>query len=444
MINQNDKYKDSSVEWIGMIPKTWNCIKLKFTIKSASSGGTPNSSYDSYYNENGIPWVTISDITHNDYIFDTEKHLTNLAIIDKRLKIYEKNTILLAMYASVGKVAELCVNATINQAILAIDFDNNKIINEFAKYCFNAYEPFIKSESNGTTQFNLNANKVLNLIIPFTDLSIQKKITTILNEKIYQINSLISNQKKQIEKLKEYKQALITKIVTNGLSDNPEMKSSGVEWIGKIPCGWNIYPIKYLFSFSKGLSITKEDLRESGIKVISYGQLHSKKNLSVKVDNSLYRFVSEKYLESNPECLVSVNDMIMADTSEDLEGTCDFVRIDKEEKIFAGYHSIIFQNKQKINTEYLAYQFTTDIWRNQFRSKVNGVKLFSLTQKILNQGLVILPDECNQKAIVDYINKKCGKIYQLIDIKQQKIEKLNEYKKSIIYEYVTGKKEVQL
>lgn len=223
---------------------------------------------------------------------------------------------------------------------------------------------------------------------------------------------------------------------------NREMIDSGVEWIDRIPNTWNVYPIKYLFSLSKGLPITKENLVEEGVKVISYGQLHAKNNISVSVDKNLYRFVSEEYLETYPECLVAVDDMIKADTSEDLDGTCDFVRINENDKIFAGYHSIILKNKLGMNTEYLAYLFTTDAWRKQFRSMVNGVKLFSLTQKILNQGSVILPSEKEQKKIVNYINAKCSNIYRLIQIKQSKIKELQEYKKSIIYEYVTGKKEV--
>ena len=291
-------------------------------------------------------------------------------------------------------------------------------------------------------RWTLNNNTLLNYEIPIPTYEEQNRIVEVLDKKIDQINQLIRNQEIQIDKLIQYKQAIITKAVTQGTNSGKKTKDSGLEWIKEIPEDWKIYPLKYLFTFSKGLPITKEDLIDSGIKVISYGQLHSKSNVSVGIDNSLIRFVSEKFLEKNPECLVEQNDFIMADTSEDLAGTCDFVRIDSNEKIFAGYHSIILRNKRKINTEYLAYLFTTDMWRNQFRSKVNGVKLFSLTQKILNQGSVILPSEVEQKEIVTSINNKCQMIYRLIDIKKSKINELQEYTKSIIYEYVTGKKQV--
>lgn len=438
MIIKNDKVNDSSIEWIPELNSKWKIGRVKnlfYLSKELSLNKTP---IVLSLSRSG---VKIRDISNNEgqlaASYEGYNHVKKGDLLLNPMDLYS------GANCNVSEVEGVISPAYSNlRAKIKLD---SKYYDYFFKIQYWTMAMFAHGKGvSFDNRWTLNNDALLNYEIPILPFLEQQKIVETLDKKIEKIDILISNQEKQIEKLKEYKQALITKVVTNGLSDNLEMKSSGVEWIENIPCGWNIYPIKYLFSFSKGLSITKEDLRESGVKVISYGQLHSKKNLSVKVDNSLYRFVSEKYLESNPECLVNVNDMIMADTSEDLEGTCDFVRIDKKEKIFAGYHSIIFQNKQKINTEYLAYQFTTDIWRNQFRSKVNGVKLFSLTQKILNQGLVIFPDEYNQKAIVDYINKKCGKIYQLIEIKQQKIEKLNEYKKSIIYEYVTGKKEVQL
>ena len=277
---------------------------------------------------------------------------------------------------------------------------------------------------------------------PIPSLEEQKKIGDFLDKKINQIDELISNQEKQIEKLEEYKQSIITKAVTKGLDPNVKMKGSGVEWIGEIPEGWEIKPLKSYFDFSKGLPITKENLTETGVKVISYGQIHAKYNKSVTIDDRLYRYVSDTYLTSNPECLVKKYDFIIADTSEDRKGTGDFIHIDNDDKIFAGYHSIILRNKYDVYSYYFAYLFMSDPWRNQFRCKVGGVKLFSLTQKILSTGLVIVPPLSEQKEIVNQIENKCTSIDSLIEVKKEKIEKLETFKKSIIYECVTGKKKV--
>lgn len=291
-------------------------------------------------------------------------------------------------------------------------------------------------------RWTLNTEGLLNYEIPVPSYECQNKIVEVLNDKTRKIDALIENENKQIEKLEEYKKAIITKAVTKGLDSNAKMKDSGVEWIGEIPEGWKIVPLKSNFYFYKGLPITKENLQETGIKVISYGQIHAKNNKSYKINDELYRFVSPDYLKTNPECLVKKDDFIMADTSEDLEGTGDFVHINVEDTIFAGYHSIILRNKELKNSNYLAFLFLSDTWRNQFRCKVGGVKLFSLTQKILSGIQIIIPTEGEQQKIADYLDKKCESIRKLVEIKKSKIEKLQEYKKSLIYEYVTGKREV--
>ena len=104
--------------------------------------------------------------------------------------------------------------------------------------------------------------------------------------------------------------------------------------------------MKDVFSFSKGLSITKENLEENGIPVISYGQIHSKQNKGVQINDSLIRFVNESYLETGEKSLTQQYDFIFADTSEDLEGCGNNVYVDRNETLFAGYHTIILRNKK--------------------------------------------------------------------------------------------------
>lgn len=292
-------------------------------------------------------------------------------------------------------------------------------------------------------RWTLNADGLLNYEIPFPPLETQDEIVGVLKQKLKTIDSLIQNETEQIEKLEEYKKAVITKAVTKSLNPNIKTKDSGVEWIGKIPEDWKVVSLKYLFDFKKGLSITKADLKSCGIKVISYGQIHSKANYSTGVDESLYRFVSNEYLTTDSSSLVKKGDLIFADTSEDLEGTGDFVRISNDELIFAGYHSIILRNINNLDTEYLSYLFLSDEWRNQLRCGVYGVKLFSLTQRILNSCSALLPPEDEQKRIVNFLNSRTISIRKIIEIKKQKIKKMQEYKKSLIYEYVTGKKVVE-
>ena len=209
-----------------------------------------------------------------------------------------------------------------------------------------------------------------------------------------------------------------------------EMKDSGVEWIKYIPENWNCMPLKRYFQFGKGLPITKADLTENGEKVISYGQIHAKFNTGVSVDDRLIRFVSSEYKSTNSNSLCSKGDIILADTSEDKEGCGNAVYIDCDEKIFAGYHTIILKSTK--DNKYLAYLFQSDSWRTQIQTRVNGVKLFSITQKILNQCTIILPPLSEQQVIADYLDETCSKIDEIIAEAKASIDEYKKLKQSVI------------
>lgn len=215
-----------------------------------------------------------------------------------------------------------------------------------------------------------------------------------------------------------------------------KMKNSGVDWIKSIPSNWNVVPLKILFSFGKGLSITKADLVEEGYAVISYGQIHSKKNSGTSITDELIRYIPSKlaYTQSR----VKKGNFIFADTSEDLDGCGNCVYVDRECELFAGYHTIILRQKNQINdNRYIAYLFRTDCWRRQIRTEVNGVKLFSISQNILRRTSLIVPPLLEQKAIADFLDAKCAEIDGMLADLDVEIKMLAEYKKSIIAETVT-------
>ena len=215
-----------------------------------------------------------------------------------------------------------------------------------------------------------------------------------------------------------------------------EMKNSGVRWIGDIPSNWSVKRLKFLFSFGKGLSITKADLVEEGYPVISYGQIHSKKNSGTNVINDLIRYIPVFY--TVPQSQVKLGDFIFADTSEDLEGCGNCVYIDKEVDIYAGYHTIILRRKDhEKDNKYFAYLFKSDSWRTQIRTEVNGVKLYSISQSIIKRTSLILPPLSEQKNISNFLDAKCGEIDGLLADLDAEVKTLTEYKKSVIAETVT-------
>lgn len=216
-----------------------------------------------------------------------------------------------------------------------------------------------------------------------------------------------------------------------------EVKDSGIEWIDKIPLDWTVKPLKWMVKFGKGLPITKENLIEQGVPVVSYGQIHSKTNNGTHLQDDLIRFVSETYLESNPLSLGKKGDIFFADTSEDYAGIGNAVLVDINTPVFAGYHTVIVRPDDQAYSRYLAYLFLTDAWRSQLCSRASGIKVFSITQGLLKKATVILPPVEKVAAMTEYLDRKCSQIDAIIARQQEVIEKLKAYKLSVITEAVT-------
>ena len=217
------------------------------------------------------------------------------------------------------------------------------------------------------------------------------------------------------------------------------MNTYEIDYLSAKPADWETKKFRQVFDFFKGLGITKDNLVEEGIPVISYGQVHSKDNSGFGLCDALYRYVSETYLVSDKKCLVKPGDFIFADTSEDHAGVGNCAYIDKDETIFAGYHSMVARPSKTDNYygKYFAFLFMTDFWRSQIRSEVMGIKVFSITQKLLRDTVVIIPPVAEQQAIADFLDDKCSQIDGIIADIEKQIEILKNYKKSLITETVT-------
>lgn len=306
-----------------------------------------------------------------------------------------------------------------------------------------AYKDVFMSLSTGirVRSCDLRWNKLAVLPFLVPPLDEQGEIVAYLDDKIRGINATIEEEKKSIEDFKRWKSATISEAVLDSRSDK-QKKQSGIEWINEIPATWEVVRLKNIFSFGKGLPITKENLTDEGVPVISYGQIHAKYNPGTEVVDDLLRYVSEAYVQSNPESLVHKGDFLFADTSEDTDGCGNAVYVDREMVLFAGYHTIILRALRDCDNKYLSYLFKTDSWRSQIRSRVSGVKLFSVSKKILNTVTLILPPKNEQEEIVKELDIKCKKIDSLIDQKEALIIDLELYKKSLIYDVVTGARKV--
>lgn len=216
-----------------------------------------------------------------------------------------------------------------------------------------------------------------------------------------------------------------------------EYRDFGVEWLEKLPVHWESSKLRYMFSFGKGLTITKENLADEGVPCVNYGEVHSKYGFEVDPDIHPLKCVSEVYLKSSPSALLSKGDLVFADTSEDIEGSGNFTQLTSEQPVFAGYHTIIAHPRDQSCSRFYAYLLDSQEIRTQVRHAVKGVKVFSITQAILRGVSIWLPTLEERKKIANFLDHETAKIDTLIEKQQQLIKLLKEKRQAVISHAVT-------
>ena len=293
------------------------------------------------------------------------------------------------------------------------------------------------------SRLRLYPDVFLTIYFPVPPADEQDKIVRFLDWKVSGINKLINQHKSRIQVLTKLKSKLIDDVTLRGLYNVSLRQNDDIRWDIAYPMHWKLLRLRELFAFRKGLSITKANLEDSGIPVISYGQVHSKKNSGVGINDELIRFVNASYLETDANALVEHGDFIFADTSEDVVGCGNCVYVDRDETIFAGYHTVIAHPKSVESSRYLSYLFQAPTWRYQIHKKVSAVKVYSITQKILKDVFVLLPPLDEQKRIVEYLDERCSPIDALIAKIECEIQQLRNLKSALISDVVTGEIDVR-
>ncbi len=429
-----EKYKEIDAPWLVRIPEDWQSCKIRYSFDERSEKGHPNELLLSATQSRGV-------IPQSLYESRTVSALKDFHL----LKLVEKGDFVISLRSFQGGIEYAYYRGVISPAYTIMN-PRSIIDRGYFKYLAKSID-FIKLLTTCVTGIregqNIDYKLLKKNIIPIPSIDEQLQIVRFLGWKVAMVNKFVKAKKREIALLKELKQAEINRAVTRGLNPDFPLKDSGIDWIGQVPEDWEVVRLKRDFSFRKGLSITKDNLVEYGIPVISYGQIHSKSNRSLEMSKELIRYVPKSYLESGKDALAVKNDFIFADTSEDLAGTGNFVRVSNIGFLFAGYHTIIVSTKEKNDTSYVAYLFLTDSWRSQLRKKVNGIKLFSISQLLLKQTTIILPPPLEQQQIVMHIQTIEERINKAMADIEQEIELVKEYKTRLVSDVVTGKVDVR-
>ena len=431
-------YKNSGVEWLGDVPEHWEVIPSKFYFIERKEKAESSDKQLTASQKHGI-------IFQEDFMAENGR----VMVVMKNPEILKKvrpNDFVISMRSFQGGLELSYLEGSISSAYVMLKPNLNVVDIEYFKYLFKTprYIQSLQSTSNlirdgQALRFN-NFSQVKLVLPPKAD---QQKIVAFLDTETTRIDNLIAKQEKLIELLEEQRKSIISHAVTKGLNPNAPMKDSGVEWLGEVPEHWTVLKNRHIFNFSKGLSITKENLQENGVPCVSYGEVHSKFGFEFNPEINDMKFVSEEYLETSKNCLLNSGDFIFADTSEDFEGSGNFSYLNSNSQVFAGYHTVIARLKSKQKPRFFAYIFDSNAHRKQIQTQVKGIKVFSITQGILKDIYSWLPPVHEQDLIVEYLDNECKKI-SLLKAKQiELIEKLKEYRSSIISHAVTGKIDIR-
>lgn len=429
--------KNSGIEWIGEIPDSWKVVETKFLF-DIFSGATPDTSVPENW-DGGINWITPADFKSDDYYVSTgKKSITIKGLNSCSATIVPEDSLIFSKRAPIGAVViaknELCTN----QGCLSC-VNKGQSVTKYYYYVMRAAEKIYELYGAGTTFKEIAALKFANFVLPCPNVNEQETIQLCLSNKMEKVDKLIEVQQAQIEKLKEYKQSVITEAVTKGLNPTAPMKDSGVEWIGKIPEGWKVCRIKNLPDYSvencfiDGDWIESPDIADSGIRYLTTGN----------VGDGQFKYQGNGYITQETfdklNCKFAYpGDWVIARLNAPYGRSC--ILPSDEERYVLAVDIVILRTKY--NKKYFCYFTQCPEFQHTVEDYARGTAMKRISRTNLGAVKTVLPSIEEQNEIADYLDNKCAKIDKLIALKQSKIEKLQEYKKSLIYEYVTGKKEV--
>lgn len=417
--------KDSGIEWIDKIPKEWEIIRVKDKYYF-NTGFTPDTKNPEYYNdEDGYEWVTISDINNGKINSPTISLISRDYVKNNFCKQVPKGCLLYSFKLSIGQTAITDRPLFTNEALASFIPSPNTNI-RFLNYSSSLIE--FNANTNIYGAKILNQQLINNAYIVFPPLNEQKQIADFLDRKCSEIDVLRLEIEKEIATLKEYKKSIITETVTKGLNKNVPMKDSGYGYLTFVPKHWEIDKFKYHFKRQTIKNHPDSEVlslyREFGI--IPKSSRNDNHNVTSE-DTSKYLYVQTGNLVINK--MKAWQGSVAVSNYTGIVSPAYFVYDFKNNNFCKRYFHYLLRNKQ---------------YTVEFRRLSGGIRegQWDLPAEELENVRILIPPQNEQKQIADYLDRKCSKIDDIIEAKNKQISTLDGYKKSLIYEYVTGKKEV--
>ena len=414
--------KYSGVEWIGDIPTEWKVYPVRYAFSENREKNTEGLVTNALQFKFGtiIPKNNF-DADEDNYVADT---ITNYTIVEPRMIMINGLNLNYDLKSlRVGMVKE---KGFITSAYLSLIPDETIIDAEFATYLFKGYETKMAFHNMGAgIRKTLGFKEFKNQPILVPNLAEQQVVVRFLDDKLAEIDTVIEKTKATIEEYKKLKQSVITEAVTKGIRGNRAMKDSGVEWIGDIPAEWNVKKLKYTSEFKQNkYNEVDGDLTYIGLE-------------NIVAWNGQYIETASEY-DKEQSLICEANDILFGKLRPYLAK----VYISPKKQCCSGEFCVIAIKEQ--NTKFMWYQLISHGFIFMVDRSTYGTKMPRANADYVKNMSVSIPSLEEQEEIADFLDRKCAEIDKLIIDKTHLLEEMESYKKSVIYEYVTGKKEVVL
>jgi type I restriction enzyme S subunit len=412
-------YKDSGVEWIGEIPEHWGIIKLKF-LSTIFKGKNPQELTDEW-REEFLPYLSM------EYLRNSGDTLTLYAYPEKNLVTVNNSDILILWDGSnAGEIVE-GKNGILSSTMAKIV--PNNIVTRYLYWFLKGIEKFFKDNTVGMGIPHVNGETLKNHLVLLPNLQDQNSIANFLDQKTAEIDGLIADKEKLIELLQEKRQAIITEAVTKGLNPNARMKDSGSEWISEIPQHWNLRRIKYLANVRNVKAVDSDnDKTYIGLE-----------NIESRTGKLLLNRNDEQQLIGETANIFKKGDVLFGKLRPylakciiaDFDGRCTS-------------ELLVLRTTSYILPEYLCFLMLSPKFIDVVNSSTYGAKMPRASWDFIGNLQIPLPSIKEQEEIVEYLTEFMSRIDDLISDINTQIQKLKEYRQSLISEAVTGKIDVRV
>ena len=438
--------KGSGIEWIGDIPADWEMRK----IKQLADPNVENSFVDGdwiespYIVDSGIRYLTTGNIGDGVFKEQGNGYITLKTFEELACKYaFPGDLIISRLNAPYGRSCILPSNyaeyvVAVDNVILRTQEDKRYIC--YVSQC-DGYKHTVEDDAKGTTMKRISRTNLGNIVMPLPPIQQQHRIADYLDRKCSQIDAIIARQQEVIEKLKAYKLSVITEAVTKSLNPNVPMKDSGVEWIGEIPVHWTIGQLKHYASLRAGLTLGKKYPPNSKLVEVPYLRVANVQGDYVKLDDIADVSVLPEEIEKYS---LHKNELLMTEGGDrDKLGRGCIWNGEIQPCLHQNHVFAVTTDTSKLRIEFLNYVTSSNVARVYFDyTAKKTTNLASTNSTVILQFKLPIPPIKEQDSVVSYLETKCTEIDRCLSNTELIISKLQNYKKSLIYEVVTGKKEV--